>query len=347
MTDPPIVSVVIPAYNAARTIEETVSSVLAQTFRRFELIIVNDGSADRTAEIIRTRFINDPRVSLIDQKNAGTAAARNAGIAAARSTLIAPIDSDDLWHPTYLEKQVGTLQRYPRAGFVYAWSRYIDQDSRILWTHHYSLVTGRALCQLIYWNFVANGSAMVFRKSAALDFGAYDDRAYAAEDFLLQVKLASQHECAVTPEYLVGYRSHPGQKTKNPNQMVGRLEILRIIRDECERVPDEVINWKISQLYFAYMEEALFAGHGKNAVELLLRAWQNDPVGTGYRILSSLYRVGRYLARGAERVFIQAGVADKGPFLEAPTVDFVAPSRALLQNWRLRYLGKLDKRDIS
>jgi glycosyltransferase involved in cell wall biosynthesis len=347
MIDPPVITVVIPAYNAERTIEATVFSVLAQTFHRFELIIINDGSADRTEEIVKARFINDSRVALINQQNAGTAAARNVGIAAARSTLIAPIDSDDLWHPTYLEKQISTLERHPSAGFVYAWSRYIDEDSRIVWTHHYPLVSGRALSRLIYWNFVANGSAMVFRKSAALDFGAYDDRAYAAEDFLLQVKLASQHECAVTPEYLVGYRSHAGQKSKNPNRLRGLLEILSIIQEECEEVPTEVINWKIGQLYFAGMEQSLFAGHMKNAVQSMLLAGQHDPVGTSYRILSSLYRAGHYFVRSAQRLFAQSGATDKRLFLEAPTVESVVPNRPFLQEWRLRYLSRLDKMDIS
>src|SRR4051794_35435915 len=100
------VSVVMPAYNAEATIGQTISSVLAQTFRNFELIVVSDGSTDRTAQIVQELSANDPRVTLVIQKNRGVAAARNYGISLARTELIAPLDADDIWHGSYLEKQM-------------------------------------------------------------------------------------------------------------------------------------------------------------------------------------------------------------------------------------------------
>src|SRR3954451_19107558 len=162
------VSVIIPAYNAEATIAATVSSVLAQTFEAFELIIVNDGSTDKTAAVVENTFGSDPRVTLITQENGGVARARNTGISASRCEFIAPIDADDVWHPTYLEKQIATLNQRSDIGFVYAWSRYIDSDGNIIWTPGYVVIDHTIFSQHLYWNMVGNGSAIVFRKSAAL-----------------------------------------------------------------------------------------------------------------------------------------------------------------------------------
>src|SRR4051812_9104737 len=127
----PYVSVIIPAYNAEATIAETVSSILAQTFENFELIVVNDGSTDKTAAVIKDTFGSDPRVTLINQKNGGVARARNSGISASQCEFIAPIDADDLWHPTYLEKQTDNISANSGIGYVYAWSRYLDRNGNI------------------------------------------------------------------------------------------------------------------------------------------------------------------------------------------------------------------------
>lgn len=101
MTDHPAISVIIPAYNAANSLEEAVSSVLAQSFENFEVIIVNDGSADKTPEIINA--LTDNRIRAIHHPgNQGAAAARNSGIAAARGHYVAFLDADDLWLPEKL-----------------------------------------------------------------------------------------------------------------------------------------------------------------------------------------------------------------------------------------------------
>jgi glycosyltransferase involved in cell wall biosynthesis len=114
----PVVSVVIPTYNRAHVIGDAVASVMAQTFRQFELVVVDDGSTDGTAEILAS--ISDPRLRAIRQANAGAAAARNAGVRAARGTLISFLDSDDLWKPDKLEREVAFLDRHPEVDSVFA-----------------------------------------------------------------------------------------------------------------------------------------------------------------------------------------------------------------------------------
>src|SRR5215475_4737819 len=113
------VTVVIPAYNAEATLDETLRSVRSQTHRALEILIVDDGSSDGTPEVALAHAAADPRVRLIQQSNGGVAAARNRGIEEARATLIAPVDADDLWAPTKIERQVAALHRGgPRVALV-------------------------------------------------------------------------------------------------------------------------------------------------------------------------------------------------------------------------------------
>ncbi len=114
----PLVSVIIPAYNAENFIAKTLASVVAQTYRRLEILVVDDGSSDRTQSIVQTMAQQDPRIKLFKQANAGVAAARNAGIDKAKGEYIAPIDADDLWHPETLEK---LLIPFDRGGTNLAW----------------------------------------------------------------------------------------------------------------------------------------------------------------------------------------------------------------------------------
>lgn len=119
MTEAPLVSVVIPAYNAAATLDETLRSVRSQTHRALEIIVINDGSTDDTGAIARRHAAIDGRVQVANQDNAGLAAARNAGWRRARSELIAFLDADDLWAPTKIERQIDALRS---GGSMSGWS---------------------------------------------------------------------------------------------------------------------------------------------------------------------------------------------------------------------------------
>jgi len=110
----PLISVVIPLYNKETYIDRAINSVLNQTFQEFEMIIVNDGSTDKSAEVVKS--FTDPRIRLIQQENAGVSAARNRGIEEAKADLIAFLDSDDEWTPSFLETVLRLRERYPEAG---------------------------------------------------------------------------------------------------------------------------------------------------------------------------------------------------------------------------------------
>lgn len=112
-----MISVVIPLYNKAHTIVDTLQTVLNQTYNDFEIIIVNDGSTDNGVEVIYQNF-SDKRIHIINQENQGVSAARNKGAAEAKGAYIAFLDGDDEWHPEYLENVYYAIRKYPKAGMI-------------------------------------------------------------------------------------------------------------------------------------------------------------------------------------------------------------------------------------
>lgn len=233
----PVVSVVVPAWNAEATLAETLASVAAQRFADLEILIVDDGSVDATATVARDFCASDPRGRLIGQANGGVASARNAGIAAARGEWIAPIDADDLWHPDYLfllmEKARGAD---PLPVMVYAHCRVIDERGRLITTGFDPDVAGMAFLRMAYCNPVGNGSGMMFRRASVVGDGpaggGYDARLHAAgrqgyEDWLLQVRLAATGPVARVGAYLVGYRRRPGSMSDNLARMVASEAMAR------------------------------------------------------------------------------------------------------------------------
>ncbi|HEX6866600.1 MAG TPA: glycosyltransferase family A protein [Caulobacteraceae bacterium] len=232
----PAVSVIVPAYNAAATIGETLRSVSAQTFERLEIIVIDDGSNDATAEIVADYARSEPRLRLIRQDNAGVAAARNVALDQAAADYIAPIDADDLWRPTRVEKHLAVLEKNSAVGFVYSPFRTVDTRGRVLGSHPLFNFEGRVFHRQLFFNMVGNGSGMTFRREAALAHGGYDESLREAglqgcEDWLLQMLMSLDRPVAHVPQYLVGYRKVPGAMSSDTNRMWrSRIMAAEIIR---------------------------------------------------------------------------------------------------------------------
>jgi glycosyltransferase involved in cell wall biosynthesis len=157
----PLVSVVIPAYNAARYLTGSIPSVLAQTWTDFELIVVNDGSTDATEACVES--FRDDRIRLVSQANRGLAGARNGGIRAARGEFIAFLDADDLWHPEKLARHVAHLQSQPSVGVSYSASAFMDDQGRDMHLMQSPKLKGVTPRDVFLRNPVGNGSAPVIR----------------------------------------------------------------------------------------------------------------------------------------------------------------------------------------
>jgi glycosyltransferase involved in cell wall biosynthesis len=226
MTDSQLVSVVIPAYNAASTLDETLRSVRSQTHPALEIIVVNDGSTDDTGAIAKRHAAIDARVQVVTQDNAGLAAARNTGWRRARSNLVAFLDADDLWAPTKIEQQIRALQAGgERVGLVYCWFTRIDSRSAITGAWEGARLEGHVLEWILAGNFVGNGSSALIRRQALIDANGFQSGLRAAgaegcEDWLLFCRVAEKYRYAVVPEHLIGYRYLPHNMSSNRPRML-------------------------------------------------------------------------------------------------------------------------------
>ncbi len=280
----PLVSVIVPAYNAAQFITHTLESVARQTYRNLEIIVVDDGSTDDTAAIVRSFAARDPRVLLIQQPNAGVAAARNAAIKAARGAFIAPVDADDLWKPEKIERQMRCLLANDRLGLVYTWWEHVDEDGRVIPRTDYlgrakplSAPRGMVLHDLIEKNVVGNASTPLMRKEYVLEAGGYDPGLHArnaqgCEDWKLYLALAERYEFDVVPDYLVGYRQAQGRMSKNHDAMQRSCElVLNDVRRRHPEIDESVFRRNVTSF------NLWLIASDTSAITPLLTALRKDP----------------------------------------------------------------------
>ncbi|MFA5142601.1 MAG: glycosyltransferase [Candidatus Omnitrophota bacterium] len=207
----PKVSVVIPAYNCERFISGAIDSVFNQTYGNYEIIVVNDGSKDRTAEILSGY---GTRITKIDQPNKGPAEARNAGVRAARGEYIAFLDQDDEWLPHKLKAQVELMDKNSRVGLVYS-DTYIIRDSEFSHAGTKSRRSfqsrrpyrGMILERLFMDNFISTSSVMV-RKECFAKAGMFDPAIVPSEDVGMWLNIAAFYETDYVDMPLVKFRDH-------------------------------------------------------------------------------------------------------------------------------------------
>lgn len=165
--DETLVSVITPMYNAQKYILDTIASVQAQTYSRWEMIIVDDGSADGSVEAVREAAAKDSRIRLIRQENSGVAAARNRGIKAAKGRYLAFLDSDDLWRPEKLERQLALMEKQ-NCGFCYTACDVINDSGRP--TGQVRRVPERITYQKLLWGNVIPCLTVVVDRSMTGEF---------------------------------------------------------------------------------------------------------------------------------------------------------------------------------
>lgn len=200
----PTISVIIPAYNAERTIVETIASVQQQTFSDFELIVINDGSTDQTLELLNT--VKKPLVKIFSYKNGGPAVARNRGISHSTGKFISFLDADDLWTQDKLELQLAALQRHPEAGVAYSWTCYMSENGKQFYTGNSVLFEGDVYAHLLVRNFLDNGSNPLICKQAIDSVKEFDPALSTCEDWDFYLRLAARWPFVVVPKPQVIYR---------------------------------------------------------------------------------------------------------------------------------------------
>ncbi len=215
----PRISVVLPAYNAEAYLREAVQSVLDQSYSDFELIVLNDGSTDGTAEILES--FNDPRLHVVHQENLGLALTLNKGIALARGEFIARQDADDVALPERFERQVEYLDLHPSCALLGTGSMILEDRQLTARRHKHPTNNGELQMRLLFDSFFVHSSVML-RRSALSRVGMYptDPERHPPEDFDLWIRMAREFEVANLAEPLVMYRELPNSISRSKAELL-------------------------------------------------------------------------------------------------------------------------------
>ena len=214
MSSKALVSVLVPTYNGAGHIGETLESILAQTYGEVEAVVIDDGSTDGTPEVAEGF---GPRVRCIRQANAGTAAARNTGLKHAKGEFIALLDHDDLWLPEKLERQIPRFAEDSRIGLVVAWMEVFDSATgEVKGTYEPPAELG--VHDMLGYT-LPPVQTMVFRRSALEKIGGFDATCLGTDDWDINIRIAKEYRVVSVAKILARARMHSSQQGKNGTQM--------------------------------------------------------------------------------------------------------------------------------
>ncbi|UCI19156.1 glycosyltransferase family 2 protein [Mesorhizobium sp. B2-1-8] len=277
------VGVVVPMFNAERTIRATLNSICRQDYQALDIIVVDDGSTDLSASIVASYAEQDRRIRLVEQSNAGVAKARNRGAASTDARFLAFIDADDLWAPSKIALQMCALQQGgSSAGLAYCWFADIDGDGRVFSLHNRPDAEGRVLQRMCRTNFVGNGSSMLVRRSAFERVGGFDPslrarNAQGCEDLLMCLRIAEHYEFRVVRQHLVGYRMTNINMSSDVMQMLRSCEIvLAEFREKYPEFGGELDDHLVDMLHWLAVR-ALICGRLSAAYDLFKRLFVLEP----------------------------------------------------------------------
>jgi glycosyltransferase involved in cell wall biosynthesis len=261
---------------------------LSQTYPNFEVLVIDDGSTDRTAAIVRLRSQQDPRIRLLQQQNAGVAAARNFGIAESKGEYIAPLDADDIWYPQKLEKQVECMQTAnPPVGLVYCWSIYLDGEGRVMGRYPAEQLCkpqGEVLAALVFANFLDHASNPLVRRSCIDHVGGYSShlrqqKIEGCEDWHFYLRVAEHYRFGLVQDYLIGYRQSLGSMSSNSAKMEKSYHmVLREIIERHPEIPKSVQNWARSSFYNYLLGKSYVSGDYRSSLVWLFKGIAADPI---------------------------------------------------------------------
>ena len=279
----PRVSVIIPAYNCARYLPRAIDSVLAQTYRDYEILLVDDGSTDDTRDVVMQY---GDKVTYLHQQNRGVSAARNHAISRASGELLAYLDADDMWYPAKLEKQVAFLASNPECGMVHSEMSVVNDQDEVLNARHYeethrAVPQGYCLQPLLLRCHIQ--TATVVERRATFDLvGGFDERLPVAQDYLHWITIAAEGQA-------IGYLAEPlGYYRRRTGSLIGnRLQFV----EDCVRICNILLYEKpIAPRHGQGSADILRARLYSMQRELAYADWIHGRIGSSKRRLTNLIR---------------------------------------------------------
>lgn len=239
---PPTVSVIISTYNRAHMVGRAIRSVLGQTYRDFELIVVNDASTDHTDEVLNS--FNDKRIRYVRfGENRGGPAARNTGIKMARGKYIAFLDDDDEWLPAKLEKQVEKMKDVTgEVGLIYSGSEVIADDSNTIQRRYHPEQRGNVHKRLLLGPMVGSVSNVLVKKECFIKVGLFDESLKSCQDWDMWKRISDHYEFDFVPEILSRIHLHPDQISSDLASLIpGRERMVEKYIEEFREHPEILV----------------------------------------------------------------------------------------------------------
>jgi glycosyltransferase involved in cell wall biosynthesis len=301
----PLVTVVMPAYNAEKFILDAIRSVLAQGYPSVEILVIDDGSKDSTFALVQREA---PQVRIIQQSNAGAAAARNTGLRLARGKYICFLDADDGWYPGKLSAQVDYLQKHPEAGMVYhEWFVWIPDESgsycipKRLEEPAFGEIdpacTGWIYTRLLL-DCIVHTSTVMMRLEVVRDIGFFDTTLVTGEDYDYWLRVSRKYQIHKLTGTYSFYRAALGSLTSKPPEENNEYNVLQsawrkwgLSSQDGKNLSEKLMNKRLGKLAFDFGYSKYYQGEIRQARDSFLKALRHDPFrwrALGYLLVASL-----------------------------------------------------------
>ena len=276
----PEISVIIPAYNAQKTIKKTLESVIAQNYTDWEIILINDGSTDGTIETVKE--IKDSRIKVFNYTNSGVAKARDRGIINSQGKYIAFLDADDFWTPDKLQLQLQVLQNNSQAGVAYSWSYFYYEETQKCVLSNPVYYQGNVYPQLLVTNFLQHGSNPLIKRQAIDSVGNFNSNVPHCADWDYYLRLAAKWHFIVVPKHQIYYRQTSNSMTSNITGIEKQLcqmieQIYLTVPDELQHIKSQSFAWIYQYCTQQYLERGENIQSVKNALFYLIKAIRLNP----------------------------------------------------------------------
>jgi glycosyltransferase involved in cell wall biosynthesis len=314
----PRVSITMPVLNGAKYIDEAIESIASQTYKDFELIVVDDGSTDETPEHVK-RFSGRLNLKYVRHpERQGISRSVNDGIRQSAGEFIAFLDHDDAWFPEFLETQVSYLDRHPDVGMVHSDFQTTDPDGKVLEEsvavcRNRTRPSGRVFPQLFMDSFIVANSVLI-RRECLEHLGGFDE-SLRFGDYLLWMRLARRYKIDYVGKVLTQYRQHASQSTQNvpvgspDEESVGIQSIRRILElypAVREELGERTIRRRLGSLYFDLAYSWFNKGTFPNARLCLAKSIRFWPSNVQYYLLYGATLLPRSLVRFCRRKWRRA-----------------------------------------
>lgn len=263
------VSVIIPVYNGEAYIAQAIDSVLSQSYKNYEVIIINDGSTDNSYQKIKP-FLNISNVKYIEQKNRGVTTARNVGIRNSEGELIGFLDHDDMWLPEKLELQVDYLLSHSDIGLVHTnRKRIYEEGTEILPEPPPTKAVGWCFRELFFRNQIS-GMTVLLRRKCLNKAGLFDERLFSGEDYELWLRISKYYPFGYIDQVSYLYRQHGLNMSHNwERALLGEIKVIEIILQKFPEIYRElgmsVVKKRVFELYHRAADFYLYLDKRKSA----------------------------------------------------------------------------------